>query len=97
MAERIELSHPIHDGGDTIDALELDFESLTQRDLEVAQMLAEEIAKKPILMPDTSKIYHRCVAAKAAGKAPEVLAKLKADDATSVTMAAVNFLLSGEG
>lgn len=72
--------------------LVLDLDALTGDDLAAAE--AEMQASGAIaIMADTSKRYLMHVAAKAAGVPVEFIRRLKAPDATKVTMEVQNFLM----
>lgn len=70
----------------------LDLDSLTGEDLAAAEA-AMSLEGVVMVVAETSKRYHMHVAAKAAGVPVEFIKRLKAPDATKVTMAVQNFLM----
>ncbi len=89
---KIKLSNSINFEGTDYTELDLDFESLTGRDLINAEVEARMIAG-PSPLSELSKPYNAVIAAKAAKVPVELVIDLKAKDFTVVTMEAQNFLL----
>jgi hypothetical protein len=90
--QTIELSGPVTFEDITKTELVLDLDGLTGDDLANAEAEMQLSGVVPVMV-DTSKRYMMFVAAKAAGVPVELIRKLKANDATKVTLAVQGFLM----
>jgi hypothetical protein len=88
----IKLSKPVKFEDIERSELELDLDGLTGEDLANAETQMQ-LGGAVAVLADTSKHYLMHVAAKAAGVPVEFIKKLKAADATKVTMAVQLFLM----
>ena len=92
--QTIALNKPVTFDGKEYTKLELDFDSLTGRELMKAEAEAKALNPggfAPVL--ELSKPYQVVVAAKAAKVPADVIIDLSGSDYTKVTVAAQNFLL----
>jgi len=89
------LSRPFNWQGKTYTELNLDFESLTGKDLIKAE---SEFNKKGgfAIMLDLNKEYCAIIAAKAAGVGSDMLMELPANDFSKITTRVTGFLLKSE-
>lgn len=90
--QTIILSSPVEYEDIKKTELVLDLDSLTGDDLANAEAEMQLAGIVPVMV-DTSKRYMMFVAAKAAGVPVEFIRKLKASDATKVTLAVQGFLM----
>jgi len=88
----IKLTAPIKFEDKERSELVLDLDGLTGDDLANAEAEMQLAGIVPVMV-DTSKRYMMFVAAKAAGVPVEFIRKLKASDATKVTLAVQGFLM----
>ena len=88
----IKLVKPFTFCGKTYDALTMDFEGLTGKDMEdIDDELS--IMRKTVQEPRTSRLYQRMLAAKAAGVGSDLILSLPLADYNAVVGAARNFLI----
>jgi len=90
--QTIKLSAPVKFEDLERSELVLDLDGLTGDDLASAEAEMQLAGIVPVMV-DTSKRYMMYVAAKAAGVPVELIGKLKAADATKVTLAVQGFLM----
>lgn len=90
--QTIKLSAPVKYEDIERSELVLDLDGLTGDDLANAEAEMQLAGIVPVMV-DTSKRYMMYVAAKAAGVPVEFIRKLKASDATKVTLAVQGFLM----
>lgn len=88
----IKLSAPVKYEDRELSEIVLDLDSLTGDDLASAEAEMQLAGVVPVMV-DTSKRYMMHVAAKAAGVPVELIGRLKAPDATKVTLAVQGFLM----
>ena len=85
-------------GGEKITEIRMDFDSMDNNDLERCERQARQLLgkKRSMVIPETSKLYAACVAAKASGLTVEDIRSLAINDYTQLCMKVQNFLLDGE-
>lgn len=96
--EIVKLSKPLIYEGETINEIKLDLDNLSVIDLERCERQARTMLKRKETMavPETSKKYQSCVAAKASGLTIDAIRSLSARDYTAVCLEVMNFLLGGD-
>lgn len=98
--ETYKLRKPIDVDGVLIETINMDFDSLSGKDLERCEKQAKMLLGKgksvQMTVPETNKTYLSCVAAMASGMKAHSILELGAKDYTQITLLVQGFLLDGE-